>query len=79
MVEIKILDHLKKLDKDDKYHVVKMKEAFLFRNHICITFEMLNINLYQMLKVCKFKGFEINVVKNISLQIILALRLLRKN
>lgn len=67
MVELKILDHLRRFDEDDRKHVVKMKEAFLFRNHLCITFEMLNINLYQMIKACKFKGFDVKVVKNMAL------------
>eukprot|EP00347_Sterkiella_histriomuscorum_P009595 403340605 len=67
LVELKILDHLRRFDEDDRKHVVKMKEAFLFRNHLCITFEMLNINLYQMIKACKFKGFDVKVVKNMAL------------
>ncbi|CDW81753.1 dual specificity tyrosine-phosphorylation-regulated kinase 4 [Stylonychia lemnae] len=79
LVELKILDHLRRYDEDDRKHVVKMKEAFLFRNHLCITFEMLNINLYQMIKACRFKGFDIKVVKNMALQLLITLRFLRKH
>jgi dual specificity tyrosine-phosphorylation-regulated kinase 2/3/4 len=32
-----------------------------------------------MLKACKFKGFEMKVVKNIALQILIGLRFLRKH
>ena len=46
MIELKILDLLNANDEQDKKHIVRMKEAFLFRNHLCITFEMLNVNLY---------------------------------
>ena len=46
MVELKILDTLRRADDQDRKHIIKMKEAFLFRNHLCITFEMLSVNLY---------------------------------
>ena len=41
MVEVKILSHLKNLDKDERYNLVHIKEYFYFRNHLCITFELL--------------------------------------
>ncbi len=49
MVEVKILSHLKNLDKDERYNLVHIKEYFYFRNHLCITFELLGyeyINLF---------------------------------
>lgn len=55
MIELKVLTLLNEHDQDDKRHIVRMKEAFVFRNHLCITFEMLNVNLYAMIKACKFK------------------------
>jgi len=66
IIELKILDLIRKTDSNDRKHLVKMKEAFIFRNHLCITFEMLNLNLFQMLKISKFKGFDVKVVKNIA-------------
>jgi hypothetical protein len=54
MIELKILDILRRGDMEDKKHVVRMKEPFQFRNHLCITFELLSTNLYQMLKITKF-------------------------
>jgi dual specificity tyrosine-phosphorylation-regulated kinase 2/3/4 len=41
MVEVNILQHLKNLDQDNNINVVHMKEYFYFRNHLCITFEIL--------------------------------------
>lgn len=55
MIELKILETLNDMDHEDKKHIVRIKEAFLFRNHLCITFEMLNVNLYEMIKACKYK------------------------
>lgn len=41
MVEVKILDALLKKDKDDTHSIIHMKEYFYFRNHFCISFELL--------------------------------------
>ena len=40
-VEVKILDALRRRDKDDNFNVIHMQEYFYFRNHLCITFELL--------------------------------------
>jgi dual specificity tyrosine-phosphorylation-regulated kinase 2/3/4 len=36
LVEAKILDHLKKHDKDNKKNIVRLKEFFLFRKHLVL-------------------------------------------
>ncbi|GAB0177379.1 dual specificity tyrosine-phosphorylation-regulated kinase 4 [Grus japonensis] len=41
LVEVKILDALLKKDKDDTHNIIHMKEYFYFRNHFCISFELL--------------------------------------
>jgi len=46
--EIRILDHLRKQDVNNRHNIVHMLETFTFRNHICITFELLSINLYEV-------------------------------
>ena len=46
--EIRILEHLRKQDVNNRNNVVHMLETFTFRNHICITFELLSINLYEV-------------------------------
>lgn len=40
--EIRILEHLRKQDKENTMNVIHMYESFSFRNHICITFELLS-------------------------------------
>lgn len=41
LVEVKILEALRRKDKDNAYNVVHMKDFFYFRHHLCITFELL--------------------------------------
>ncbi|PRD22813.1 UNVERIFIED_CONTAM: Dual specificity tyrosine-phosphorylation-regulated kinase 2 [Trichonephila clavipes] len=64
--EIRILDHLRKQDKDNTMNIVHMLEHFTFRNHMCITFELLSINLYELIKKNKFQGFNIQLVRKFA-------------
>ena len=50
-----ILQFLKSQDKENALNVVHMNESFSFRNHICITFELLSMNLYELIKKNNFK------------------------
>ena len=45
--EIRILEHLRKQDRDNTFNIIHLIEWFQFRNHICITFELLSMNLYE--------------------------------
>ena len=40
-----MLEHLKAHDPEDAHNVIHITESFAFRGHLCITFEMLSINL----------------------------------
>lgn len=41
LVEVKILDALRRKDKDNQFNIIHMSEYFYFRNHLCITFELM--------------------------------------
>lgn len=41
LIEVRILDHLRKKDKDSLHNVVHMLDYFVFRNHLCISFELM--------------------------------------
>ncbi|KAJ3081806.1 dual specificity protein kinase yak1 [Rhizoclosmatium hyalinum] len=79
LVEVAILDILNnKWDQSDKYHIVGMKDTFLFRNHLCIVFEMLSANLYELIKQNQFRGLSTNLVRVFVKQILECLVLLSK-
>lgn len=46
---------------ENNMNVIHMMENFTFRNHICMTFELLSINLYELIKKNKFHGFSLQV------------------
>ena len=43
--QVKLLEHLRDNDPEEQYNMVKTLDYFYFRNHLCITFECLSINL----------------------------------
>ncbi|KAJ3247892.1 dual specificity protein kinase yak1, partial [Chytriomyces hyalinus] len=79
LVEVAILDILNnKWDHSDKYHIVYMKDTFVFRNHLCIVFEMLSVNLYELIKQNQFRGLSTTLVRLFVQQILECLVLLSK-
>ncbi|XP_075713033.1 dual specificity tyrosine-phosphorylation-regulated kinase 2 isoform X2 [Rhinoderma darwinii] len=77
--EIRILEHLKKQDKENNMNVIHMLENFTFRNHICMTFELLSMNLYELIKKNKFQGFSLPLVRKFAHSILQCLDALHKN
>lgn len=74
--EIKNLELLNEEDPDDSKNLIRMLQCFEFRSHLCISFELLSLNLYQFLKKQKFQGMNPHLIKRIALQILVALRFL---
>ena len=58
---------------DDKYHVVKLKHHFIWRNHLCLVFELLSYNLYDLLRNTNFRGVSLNLTRKFAQQIATAL------
>ncbi|CAG9323872.1 ATP5S [Blepharisma stoltei] len=78
VAEAKILHAIKDEDENDEWNIVRMHEFFLFRKHICMVMEILDISLYTMIKSSKTMGLPLGIIKRIAKQIIRALKLLRK-
>lgn len=77
--EIRILDHLRRQDTEGTYNVIHMLDNFNFRNHKCITFELMSINLYELIKKNKFQGFNLALVRKFAYSMLLCLELLNRN
>ncbi|CAH8846320.1 unnamed protein product [Trichobilharzia szidati] len=60
------------------FPVIHLYEYFTFRKHICMTFELLNINLYDLLKLNKFTGLPRDRVRRICFQVLKALQFIQK-
>jgi dual specificity tyrosine-phosphorylation-regulated kinase 2/3/4 len=74
-VEVKVLLMLR----DERSpQVVQMREYFVFRKHLCITFELLSINLYDFLKMNRLQGLSSGLVKHFTVQMLQGLSTLGK-
>eukprot|EP00250_Pteridium_aquilinum_P012763 c20927_g1_i1 orf=110-2953(-) len=79
IVEISILNMLnEKYDPEDKNHILRIFEHFIYKEHLCIVFEMLGLNLFELLKVNNFKGISLNLIRSFTKQILMALTVLRE-
>lgn len=79
LVEVKVLEHLRVHDIEDRMCVVKIRQSFLFRKHLCLTFELLSINLYEFLKANDFSGLSLNLVRRFAIQVLIALKYSKAN
>jgi len=77
--EIRILHHLRRHDKYNTMNIIHMFDYFTFRNHTCITFELLSINLYELIKKNGFKGFSLQLVRKFAHSLLQCLDALYKN
>ncbi|KAM3225704.1 hypothetical protein ACQJBY_058431 [Aegilops geniculata] len=74
IMEVSLLSMLNdKFDPDDQHHIVRMLDFFPWKNHLCITFEMLGHNLYELLKKNNLRGLQLQFVRTFSRQILDAL------
>ncbi|KAJ7566915.1 hypothetical protein O6H91_02G124000 [Diphasiastrum complanatum] len=78
LVEISILNMLnKKFDPGDKHHIVRIADHFFFQGHLCIVFELLSVNLFELLKVNHYRGISLHLLRLFTKQILDALAILR--
>lgn len=77
--EIRILEHLRKQDIHNLMNIIHMFDSFTFRKHMCITFELLSINLYELIKKNKYQGFSLQLVRKFSHSLLVCLEALYHN
>ncbi|KAI9203080.1 kinase-like domain-containing protein, partial [Polychytrium aggregatum] len=64
LVEVTILNMLNtQFDPDNKHRLVRMRDTFVFRSHLCIIFEMLSVNLFELIKQNNYRGLSIHLVR----------------
>ncbi|XP_024402989.1 dual specificity protein kinase YAK1 homolog [Physcomitrium patens] len=77
--EIGILHMLnREYDPNDQYHIVRSLDHFQHHGHLCIVFELLTENLYELLKKTSLKGMSLVLVRMFTKQLLKSLTLLRE-
>ncbi|KAG7392865.1 hypothetical protein PHYPSEUDO_014352 [Phytophthora pseudosyringae] len=80
LVEVQLLAQLQRAAAacEEKPHVVRMEEYFHFRDHVCIAFEVLGMNLYDFLKLRYFHGIPMSSVRTVGTQLVQSLAFLKQ-
>ena len=77
MTEVKILEVLNnKLDKYDEHHLLRLLDTFIHKSHLCLVFELLSVNLYELIKQNSFRGLSMNLVRVFASQLLDAMSVL---
>ncbi|KAA3468550.1 serine/threonine-protein kinase ppk15-like [Gossypium australe] len=78
LVEVSVLTTLKKkYDPEDEHHIVRIYDYFVYQHHLCICFELLDTNLYELIKINHFRGLSLSIIQLFSKQILRGLTLLK--
>lgn len=57
--------------------MVNFVQSFYFRGHLCISTELLDMNLYELIKAHSFRGFSLKIVRRFTKQMLSSLLLLK--
>jgi dual specificity tyrosine-phosphorylation-regulated kinase 2/3/4 len=57
--------------------MINFTQSFYFRGHLCISTELLGMNLYEFIKAYEFKGFPLVLIRRFTKQILSSLILLK--
>ena len=68
----------KQMDKNDDHHLLRLKDTFIHRQHLCLVFELLSVNLYELIKQNQFRGLSTTLVRVFAQQLLTGLSLLGK-
>ncbi|KAL1894968.1 serine/threonine protein kinase, CMGC, dual-specificity [Ceratocystis pirilliformis] len=77
IVEVNILKKLREWDPHNHHSMVNFTDKFYFRGHLCISTELLDMNLYEFIKVNNFRGFSLRLIRRFTKQILSSLNLLK--
>lgn len=76
LTEVNLLQKLKHWDPLGRHSVVNFTQSFYFRGHLCISTELLGMNLYEFIKAHDFKGFSLKLIRRFTKQMLGTLVLL---
>lgn len=76
LTEVNLLQKLKHWDPLRRHSVVNFTQSFYFRGHLCMSTELLGMNLYEFIKAHDFKGFSLKLIRRFTKQMLGTLVLL---
>ncbi|KAI0407576.1 hypothetical protein F4802DRAFT_517615 [Xylaria palmicola] len=79
LVEVNILKKLREWDPKNKHSMVNFTHSFYFRGHLCISTELLDMNLYEFIKSNSFRGFSLKLIRRFTKQMLSSLTILKQH
>lgn len=79
LVEVNILQKIREWDPKNKHSMVNFTHSFYFRGHLCISTELLDMNLYEFIKSNNFRGFSLKLIRRFTKQMLSSLTLLKQH
>lgn len=78
LLEVKIAKMVNQVgDPEDRHHLVRVKDSFEARGHVCIVFELLSCSLLDVLTQNQFRGLPLEVVQRFTVHLLSALAVLQ--
>lgn len=82
-IEVRLLKLIRQHQIDDttavgRDNIVKLKTHFDWRNHLCLVFELLSYNLYDLIKNTRYHGVSLKLTRKFAHQILEALKFLAR-
>lgn len=68
-IEIRLLELMNNHNSEGRYYVVQLKNHFVWRKHLCLVFELLSYNLYDLLRNTNFRGVSLNLTRKFGQQL----------
>lgn len=78
-IEVRLLELMNQHENEFSQYIVKLKGHFMHRNHLCLVFELLSYNLYDLLRNTNFRGVSLNLTRKFAQQLCTALMFLTSN
>ena len=78
-MELKILKYITEKDTNDISNAIKVRDHFMFRQHLCLSFEILSMNLYEFLAHNNFQGISLGLIKRFAIQVLQCLHFLNEH
>lgn len=70
-MEIGVLQLLnRRYDPDNEHHIVRLLDYFVHYRHLCLVFELLSVNLYELVKHNQFQGLSMNLLRVLITQVL---------
>jgi len=78
MKELECLKSIAAADPENRRHCIRLVSWFEHRNHLCMVFEPMNMNLREVLRKVGGEGLSLAAVRSFAKQLFIGLKLLKK-